>query len=75
MYTSQVLYIDDINIDTNVIPKYSTPNADLELRTNGSGAIIIDDFIIKANRIETASSDMVFVPGSGTVNVNPNRSN
>ena len=37
-------------------------NADLELRTNGSGAIIIDDFIIKANRIETASTHMVFVP-------------
>ena len=43
------------------LSKYRS-NADLELRTNGSGAIIIDDFIIKANRIETASSDMVFAP-------------
>lgn len=62
-------HIDDIQIDTNVIQN-TVSNADLELRTNGSGAIIIDDFIIKANRIETASSDMVFAPGSGTVNVN-----
>ena len=36
---------------------------------SGSGAIVIDDFVIKQSRIETASTDMTFVPGSGQVNV------
>jgi hypothetical protein len=62
-------YIDDLQIDTNVIQN-TVSNADLELRTNGSGYIIVDDFLMKANRLETASSDMVFNPGSGVVNVN-----
>ncbi len=62
-------YIDDIVIDNNIIEN-TVSNADLELRTNGSGYIIVDDFLMKNNRIETATSDMVFNPGSGVVNVN-----
>ena len=41
-------YIDDLQIDTNVIQN-TVSNADLELRTNGSGYIIVDDFLLKAN--------------------------
>ena len=62
-------YIDDIQIDTGVIQN-TVSNANLELRTNGSGAIIIDDFIIKNNQIQTASSDITMTPGSGIVDIN-----
>ena len=62
-------YIDDIQIDTGIIQN-TVSNANLELRTNGSGAIIIDDFIIKNNQIQTASSDITLTPGSGIVDIN-----
>ena len=62
-------YIDDIKIDAGVVEN-TVSNANLELRTNGSGAIIIDDFIIKSNQIQTASSDITMTPGSGIVDIN-----
>ena len=68
LHTSSA-YIDDIQIDTGVIQN-TVSNANLELRTNGSGAIIIDDFVIKNNSIQTASSNITMTPGSGVVDIN-----
>jgi len=62
-------YIDDIQIDTGTIQN-TVSNANLELRTNGAGAIIIDDFVIKNNVIQTASSNITMTPGSGIVDIN-----
>ena len=62
-------YIDDIKIDAGVVEN-TVSNANLELRTNGSGSIIVDDFIIKNNVIQTASSDITMTPGSGIVDIN-----
>lgn len=62
-------YIDDIHIDAGVIEN-TVSNANLELRTNGSGSILIDDFIIKSNVLQTATSNITLTPGSGVVDIN-----
>ena len=58
----------DILIDDNFITTTNS-NSDLELRASGTGSIVIDDFSINDATISTAN-DMVFAPGSGTVNIN-----
>jgi hypothetical protein len=62
-------WIDDIHIDAGVIEN-TISSADLELRTNGTGSIIVDEFIIKDNTIQTATSDITMTPGSGIVDIN-----
>jgi len=61
-------YIDDIQIDTGIIQN-TVSNANLELRTNGAGSIIIDDFVMKGNVIQTATSNITMTPGSGVVDI------
>ena len=61
-------WIDDIHIDAGVIEN-TISSADLELRTNGTGSIIVDEFIIKDNTIQTATSDITMTPGSGIVDI------
>lgn len=58
----------DILIDDNFITT-TTSNSDLELRANGTGSIIIDEFSINNNTI-TSQNDFVIQPGSGILNIN-----
>ena len=57
----------DILIDDNFITT-TLSDSDLELRTSGSGSVIIDSFDIKDSTIET-SSDLNIIPGSGIINL------
>jgi cytoskeletal protein CcmA (bactofilin family) len=58
----------DILIDDNFITT-TTSNSDLELRANGTGSIVTDDFSFTNNVIQT-SNDMVLQPGSEHVIIN-----
>ena len=57
----------DILIDDNFITT-TLSDSDLELRTSGSGSVIIDSFDIKDSTIET-SGDLNIIPGSGIINL------
>ena len=58
----------DILIDDNYITT-TTSNSDLELRTSGAGAVIVDDFTIDESTIFT-TNDLVLDPGSEHVIIN-----
>jgi hypothetical protein len=62
-FTTGNILIDDNYITTTL------SNSDLELRTNGTGSIIIDTFAITDNTIAT-TGDFVISPGSNLVNIN-----
>ena len=59
--------IGDINIAGNVI-QTSVSNANLELRANGTGSIVIDTLSIKGTTI-TGSGDITLEPGSQNVSI------
>ena len=42
--------IDDVNINTNVIPNYKYKQ-DLELRASGTGSIVVDNLSFRTNII------------------------
>jgi hypothetical protein len=58
----------DILIDDNFITT-TLSNSDLELRANGTGSIIIDEFDINGSTITTVN-DLILQPGSGNVIIN-----
>lgn len=57
----------DILIDDNFITT-TLSNSDLELRANGTGNIVIDDFSFNTNIIST-TNDMILQPGSGVIEI------
>jgi len=57
----------DILIDDNFITT-TISNSNLELRSAGTGSIIIDDISINDSTI-TSTSNLILQPGSGTVNI------
>ena len=68
LYTNN-LWVDNINVDTNVI-QITESNANLEFRANGTGSIQIDNLLFKSNIISsnTTNLDIIFNPdGAGSV--------
>ena len=65
--------ISDINIDTNVITT-TTSNANLELRTNGTGVILFENIRINQNSITTTSNNVALV-SSSTLDINSDVNN
>ena len=59
----------DILIDDNFITT-TLSNSNLELRTSGTGSVIIDDLQLSNSNITTSTSDITITPGSGDVIVN-----
>ena len=57
----------DILIDDNYITT-TVSNSNLELRTNGTGAVLIDNFSFNTNIIST-DTNMVLTPSSGIVEI------
>ena len=57
-FNANKINVDQITIDGNVISTNST-NADLELRPNGSGAVVIDGFRITTNTLTNTNSGAV----------------
>ena len=57
LYASR-LEISDIQIDTNVIKTVSS-NADLELRSSGTGNVLLDNFILNDNVISVNTSELI----------------
>lgn len=66
--TANTFSTGDILIDDNYITTTAS-NSDLELRTAGTGAVIIDTFNINNDTI-TTSGDFNITPGSNLVNIN-----
>ena len=58
----------DILIDDNFITT-TVSSSDLELRTNGTGSVIIDDFDINGSTI-TTTGEINLTPGNGIINLN-----
>jgi hypothetical protein len=58
----------DILIDDNFITT-TLSNSNLELRANGTGSIIIDDFDVNGSTI-TTTNDLNLTPGSGNIIIN-----
>ena len=52
------LVVDDVQIDGNVISTINS-NADLELRPNGTGSVVTDNFAIKDNTITNTVADSI----------------
>ena len=61
-------YVDDVLITDNYITT-TTSNANLELRANGSGYIVIDDINIDSYTLSSTASDIIVAPGSEFFNV------
>ncbi|MBO01994.1 MAG: hypothetical protein CMG35_05075 [Candidatus Marinimicrobia bacterium] len=59
--------IGDVNIAGSVI-QTSVSNADLELRANGTGSVVIDDLTFKDSTV-SSTTDLTFAPGSGNINI------
>lgn len=57
-FRTDKLIVDDIQIDGNVISTINS-NADLELRPNGTGAVVTDNFSIKNNTITNTVPDSI----------------
>ena len=60
---SRAAYISDIKIDTNFITT-TTSNADLELRTSGTGAIWLEDIRVNQNNISTDFDNISIQPAT-----------
>ena len=52
------ILVDDLEINGNVI-RTTTTNTDLELRPNGTGAVVIDGFRINSNTITNTNASVV----------------
>jgi len=65
--TSNSFSTGDILIDDNFITT-TVSSSDLELRTNGTGSVIIDDFDINGSTI-TTNSEINLIPGNGIINL------
>jgi hypothetical protein len=52
------ILVDDLEINGNVI-RTTTTNTDIELRPNGTGAVVVDGFRITANTITNANASVV----------------
>jgi len=52
------ILVDDLEINGNVI-RTTTTNTDLELRPNGTGAVVVDGFRITANTITNSNASVV----------------
>ena len=65
LYTGR-LNVDSIAIDDNYITTTDS-NADLQLRANGTGDVVIDDLRFNTNTIRNISGDMILNPASETV--------
>ena len=50
--------IDDVNINTNVIPTTNTTQ-DLELRASGTGSIVVDNLSFRTNIILSDTGSIV----------------
>jgi len=66
--TSNSFSTGDILIDDNFITT-TVSSSDLELRTNGTGSVIIDDFDINGSTI-TTTGEINLTPGNGIINLN-----
>ena len=60
---SREAYISDIKIDTNYITT-TVSNADLELRANGSGSILVEDIRVNQRSISTDSGNISITPAT-----------
>ena len=60
--------IGDVQIYANYI-QTSVSNANLELRANGTGSIVIDNLSFKDSTI-TSTGDLTLAPGNGNVEIN-----
>ena len=61
-------YVDDVLITDNYITT-TTSNANIELRANGAGFIVIDDINIDSYTLSSTSTDIIVAPGSEFFNV------
>ena len=65
--TAEEFYTGDIIVKDNYIAT-TVSNSNLELRANGTGYIILEEFSVNANVISSnSSSDVVLQPGTGKV--------
>ena len=64
--TSNNFTTGDILVDDNYITT-TTSNSDLELRANGTGSIVIDNFAINANQITISNADLEISTGDNSV--------
>lgn len=60
---SRTAQISDINIDTNVI-KTTISNANLELRANGTGAILFENISINQNTLSSVLGNISITPAT-----------
>jgi len=65
--TGNSFFTGDLLIDDNFITT-TLSNSDLELRANGTGSIVVDDFSFDANVMSTAG-EMILSPASGTLTI------
>jgi len=61
-------YVDDVLISDNYITT-TTSNANIELRANGAGFIVIDDINIDSYTLSSTSTDIIVAPGSEFFNI------
>jgi len=59
--------ISDVQINQNYI-RSANSNTNLELRSNGTGSVVIDNLSFK-NATITSSGDLTFAPGNGNVEI------
>lgn len=59
----RIANISDIKIDTNYITT-TVSNADLELRANGTGAILVEDIRVNQRTISTDSGNISIIPST-----------
>ena len=60
--------IDSVNINTNVIQTNDT-NADLELRSSGTGSVRFENFTVSGDTLTNDSGDFTINPASGVFRV------
>jgi hypothetical protein len=73
--TAEEFFTGDILVKDNYIAT-TVSNSNLELRANGAGFIVLEEFNVNANVISSnSSSDIVLQPGTGkVVNISSNQS-
>ena len=65
--TATTSNIGDVNITSNVV-QTSVSNANLELRANGTGSVVVDNLSFK-NATITSTGDLTLAPGNGNVSI------
>lgn len=68
VYASEA-YIDSIHINSNVIETIDS-NANLELRTNGTGAVVVDNLNFKNNTISSTSGNLILNSATDIISMN-----